>query len=146
MFCISAAVRISGMLSFPKPASQQEELRHCLEAQIYMFGHRDATAALPVIELSVHQHVSGHDTTLSLSALHFVPVASNSTAPAISTYAQNVQLGNVVTTIFGGKLAVGTVVAKRTAMTQGAFNPYTKVRVQSMHQWTAARGEEQIEA
>ncbi len=102
--------------------------------QVYLFGHRNAAVPLPAVELSVRQHAGGPDALLSLSARHFIPVASNTTAPIISTYAQDVQPGDVVTTILNNKLAVGTVITKRAALTRGAFNPYTQVSIQSMHQ------------
>ena len=93
-------------------------------AQIYVFGHRDAATPLPVIELSVRPSASAPGTTLSLSARHFIPAAVNATAAAVSTYAQDVQLGNVVTMPVNGRPSAGTVVAKRTTLKQGAFNPF----------------------
>lgn len=101
-----------------------------LEAQVYLFGHRNAATPLPVVKLSVRHDVDGpsRGASLSLSARHFIPVASNATAPVVSTYALDVQPGNVVTMIVNGRPAAGTVIAKRAALEQGAFNPYTKVR------------------
>ena len=93
-----------------------------------MFGHRNGAAPLPVIELYVRGDAGGPEFKLSLSASHFIPVASNTTAAAVSTYAQNVQPGDVVTMMAAdGKPSAGTVIAKRTAAKQGAFNPFTKV-------------------
>ena len=95
--------------------------------QVYMFGHRNAAASLPVIELSVRQAAGGPEAKLYLSARHFIPVAANATAAAVNTYAQNVQPGDVLTTVVNGMPSASTVIAKRTAVEQGAFNPYTKV-------------------
>lgn len=106
-----------------------------------MFGHRDATAPLPVIELSVRKEGGGPEAKLSLSARHFLSVAANVTAPAVSTYAQDVQPGDVVTVMAEGRPSIGTVIAKRRALHQGAFNPYTTVRLLSTqplcHSWTS---------
>jgi hypothetical protein len=92
-----------------------------------MFGHRDPVAALPVIELSVRKEGGGPEAQLSLSARHFIPVASNDTEPAVSAYAQDVQPGDVVTVVADGKPSFGTVVTKRRVLQHGAFNPYTTV-------------------
>ena len=96
-----------------------------------MFGHQDAAAPLPVIELSVREAAGRPVAKLSLSARHFITVAANATAPAVSTYAQDVQPGNVVTVMADGTPSVGTVIAKRRVLQQGAFNPYTTVSVLS---------------
>jgi hypothetical protein len=101
--------------------------------QVHMIGHRDAAAPLPVIELSVRKEDGGPEARLSLSFRHFIPVAANATAPVVSTYAQDVQPGDVVTVIADGTPSVGTVVAKHRVLQQGAFNPYTKVRAPSVH-------------
>ena len=76
---------------------------------------------------------------MSLSARHLVPVASNITAAAVSTYAQDVRPGNVVTTMVNGEPSGGTVMATRRSMAQGVFNAYTKVIVQTLA-CTASRG------
>ena len=94
--------------------------------QVFMFGHRDAAAPLPVIELSVREGAGGGpEAKLSLSARHFITVAANATAPAVSTYAQDVQPGDVVTVITDGTPSVGTVIAKRRVLQQG---PSTRTR------------------
>jgi hypothetical protein len=95
--------------------------------QVFMFGHRDATSPLPVVELTVRGASSGPEVKLSLSTRHFIPVASNTTAAAVNTYAQDVQPGDMVTVMANGKPSAGRVVAKRTLLMQGAFNPFTKV-------------------
>ena len=102
-----------------------------VDAQVYMFGHRDAAAPLPVIELSVRGGAGGPVAKLSLSARHFIPVAANATTPAVSTYAQDVQHGDLVTLVADGKASVGTVTAKRRVLQQGAFTPYTTVSLLS---------------
>jgi hypothetical protein len=131
--CTAASMLHSGAPVYMKCirticAFRQPVMRRSRAAlQVYMFGHRDANTPLPVIELSVRQAGGSHAATLTLSARHFIPAASNGTATAISTYAKDVQPGDAVTMIVNDRPAVATVTAKRITLKQGAFNPYTRV-------------------
>lgn len=92
-----------------------------------MFGHRDAAAPLPVVQLTVRSLVTADEAKLSLSARHFMPAARNASATAIDTYAKDVQIGDVLAMVVRGQPSAAVVSAKHTTLERGAFNPYTQV-------------------
>lgn len=88
-------------------------------SEIYLQTHKDALSAAPFVELTL---ASGR--TLSLSARHFIPTGA-SFSDAVTKAAEEVRIGDLVWSQATQGMAAEPVVAQRTRVDVGLYNPLT---------------------
>ena len=88
-------------------------------SEIYLQTHKDALSAAPFVELTL---ASGR--TLSLSPRHFIPTGP-SFADATVKAAEELRVGDLVWSQAGDGMAADPVVAARTLVDVGLYNPLT---------------------
>ena len=88
-------------------------------AEIYLQTHKDALSAAPFVELAL---ASGR--TLRLSPRHFIPTGP-SFADATVKAAEELRVGDLVWSQAGDGMAADPVVAARTRVDVGLYNPLT---------------------